>query len=153
MQIIPVNTQLLETEIDNVIMDIARFDIGSLRSNIRVLVPEIQHLTSLLSNSQVDGHVTLIIRRLQDILILLNTAQTVQTVFNAVEQLEKGIELAKDLHVHLDWRPKVTITDNFVRNLFYPQNEYCLLLSVDVRAKPQGNKPAGTEVFCSFRKF
>jgi hypothetical protein len=75
----------------------------------------------------------------------LNDANKLVTLLNQVEQ---GIEMARSLKIRLEWRPKIKQW-----LCFYPASEQGLLLALDVRAKAEEGKQAGTDLLCRLDRF
>ncbi len=86
----------------------------------------------------------------------LQTVKDVNDVVENLRQLSQGIDLIKDLHVHLTWQPNISLqpsTPDFIKSVFYPNKKNGLLLSVDARMKAHQGTPAGISVFCSLDDF
>jgi hypothetical protein len=81
-------------------------------------------------------------------------AQRIQDVIDAglgpaIEAYRAGRELAKDLTVRLEWRPKI----QGFGGIFVPNREDGLLLSLEARGKDSPGKPAGVDLVACIEDF
>ncbi len=80
--------------------------------------------------------------------------QAAMTAFSiAVMAFVKAEEAIKDLHVKLDWSPRIQPWPNNNNAIFWPNDEHGFQLGVEMRAKASGGQPAGADVFATLTDF
>ncbi len=73
-----------------------------------------------------------------------------------IEALAKGLDLAKNLRVHLEWKPRIApFGFTAGKPIFEPMDvDNGLTLALDLRGKDlPGSSPAGVDILCSLDKF
>ena len=78
-------------------------------------------------------------------------ASAAGTIHDLVAAYHTGEELIKNLAVKFDWRTSLQPFPSATANIFRPRGG--LVLSVEMRAKAQGSKPAGLDLLASIEGF
>ena len=130
------------------------FDISNIAGYVVTFVSNITKIaTAIKSDPAANGSARMLERQIKQ---FIQTVQNVQDIIDSLNQLSQGIDIVKDLHVHLTWRPDISFSDatpDSVRSVFYPRQSDGLLLSVETCVKPHKGTLAGNKVFCSLDDF
>jgi len=84
---------------------------------------------------------------------ILPDQSALDTFATAVHAFVKAEEAIKDLHIKLDWSPRIQPWPNSNSAIFWPNDEHGFQLGVEVRAKASGGQPAGGDVFATLTDF